>query len=515
MADINAFLTQQAALPGKAGAAGQAGGKAGLFTAVSGVSFMDLIFARLTAEGKVGAQTESAKAEIISTTANTTEQTDPLTPQQILEAILEAGQTGETEVSIDTDAPVSPAPSHPETPELQLAGARKKLEKVLEILLAGLPEESKPTVIEVTPAQIHQLLGRINAAQSDDGAPALIATGLTPEDLTNLLEDIANGDEQGEAIFIGLANILPPEAKKDAIFLPRGVVVASPQHPAGDVSTPTSDETNKLAAKLNALLTGEGVEDAPEGTSKFEEVLRILEKAQANGQKTDQQNGNNGVDNAIEQITRKVSAGLSSIPGSPPALSAIFTSFATDSIYPEGMEYGTGAQHGNSLNATAQLTSIVSHTQQAGYPHPATQMVASAIAKVAQNGESKNITIQLDPPDLGKVSVRMELHTDSDKVKALIIAEKPETHMMLQRDAHVLERALQDAGLDVDGGALSFELSQDGNMFDHDQQHGAGSGGSGGSDGSADDETEMEIIETTMDWYADPESGLMRYSALV
>ena len=71
-------------------------------------------------------------------------------------------------------------------------------------------------------------------------------------------------------------------------------------------------------------------------------------------------------------------------------------------------------------------------------------------------------------------------------------------------------------GLDTDGSSLSFELSQDGNLFDHDQKdgHGAG-GGAGGADGEDADGTEIEIIETTMDWYADPETGLLRYSALV
>ena len=94
-------------------------------------------------------------------------------------------------------------------------------------------------------------------------------------------------------------------------------------------------------------------------------------------------------------------------------------------------------------------------------------------------------------------------------VKAIVTAEKPEKYMMLQRDAHTLERALQTAGLDADGG-LSFELAEHGFDFDHQNQRGGGhdNGGTGSSD-YADEE--LEIIESTMTWHVDPETGHMRY----
>jgi hypothetical protein len=40
----------------------------------------------------------------------------------------------------------------------------------------------------------------------------------------------------------------------------------------------------------------------------------------------------------------------------------------------------------------------------------------------------------------------------------MIIAERPETLDILQRDIRVLERALQDAGLKTDQNSLSFDL---------------------------------------------------------
>jgi len=44
----------------------------------------------------------------------------------------------------------------------------------------------------------------------------------------------------------------------------------------------------------------------------------------------------------------------------------------------------------------------------------------------------------------------------------MVLAERPETLEMLQRDARGLERALQDAGLKTESGGLSFGLRGDG-----------------------------------------------------
>ena len=63
--------------------------------------------------------------------------------------------------------------------------------------------------------------------------------------------------------------------------------------------------------------------------------------------------------------------------------------------------------------------------------------------------------------ELGKVDVKLEI-SNSTLVKAVVLVEKPETLELLQRDARVLERALQDAGLKTGGNSLSFALNDQG-----------------------------------------------------
>ena len=170
----------------------------------------------------------------------------------------------------------------------------------------------------------------------------------------------------------------------------------------------------------------------------------------------------------------------------------------------------------SSVNSLSQFTNIAQQAQQAGHPHPATQMVASKITKAAAKGQDTTLRIRLNPPELGRMSIKMEFNNETKAVKASIVVEKPETYMMMQRDAHLLEKALQDAGLETDSSSLNFELAQDGNEFDQNGRHGGHSdGNSPHNTGTEHDDGDEEIIETTLDWYVDPNTGAMRYDTLV
>ncbi|MGQ0527384.1 MAG: flagellar hook-length control protein FliK [Alphaproteobacteria bacterium] len=165
--------------------------------------------------------------------------------------------------------------------------------------------------------------------------------------------------------------------------------------------------------------------------------------------------------------------------------------------------------NGQTINGPANFSTPLLHAPVAHAPVPATQLVGMTIANGAANGETKNITLQLEPEELGRVEVRLSFGKDKT-VKAVLIAEKPETYAMLQRDSHMLERALQDAGLDSSGG-LSFELADSGYNFNQDNQRGGGH--DKGATGSGTDQ-EIEIVESSMTWQVDPATGHMRYSIL-
>lgn len=93
-----------------------------------------------------------------------------------------------------------------------------------------------------------------------------------------------------------------------------------------------------------------------------------------------------------------------------------------------------------------------------GHAAPA-QQVVGRIEQAIQNGQT-TLTVKLDPDHLGRVEVKLELQ--DGRVSALITAERPATLDLLQRDARLIERAMEQGGMQVQPDGLHFSLS-DGN----------------------------------------------------
>jgi flagellar hook-length control protein FliK len=87
-----------------------------------------------------------------------------------------------------------------------------------------------------------------------------------------------------------------------------------------------------------------------------------------------------------------------------------------------------------------------------------TQLALHVAAKSA--GGDSHFLVRLDPPELGRVEVNLNVDSQGN-AHAALSAEEPKTLDLLQRDAPALERALKDAGLDLASG-LSFSLKNGG-----------------------------------------------------
>ena len=127
---------------------------------------------------------------------------------------------------------------------------------------------------------------------------------------------------------------------------------------------------------------------------------------------------------------------------------------------------GPTGQFSLSQNGNTTSTNSTAQTAQKPIPQPATNQVFVQLTKAVQNGQNK-ITVQLRPEELGRVEVKLDIGGDG-RVKAMVMADKPETLDLLQKDSRVLERALQDAGLKTDNNSLSFNLQgREGNGQTH------------------------------------------------
>jgi flagellar hook-length control protein FliK len=75
---------------------------------------------------------------------------------------------------------------------------------------------------------------------------------------------------------------------------------------------------------------------------------------------------------------------------------------------------------------------------------------------------SNRFEIRLDPYELGRIDVRLDIDRQHGAVKAHLVVDRPETLALLQRDAGSLQQALTQAGFDPGEAGLSFSLRDGG-----------------------------------------------------
>jgi flagellar hook-length control protein FliK len=110
--------------------------------------------------------------------------------------------------------------------------------------------------------------------------------------------------------------------------------------------------------------------------------------------------------------------------------------------------------------------------------------LAERIAARARGGD-RAFEIQLDPPELGRIDVRLEIG-DDNRLRAHLTVERADTFDLVQRDARALERALQAAGMKLEDGALQFSLRDQGFARGHRPDGASGfAGEAGGAEESA------------------------------
>jgi flagellar hook-length control protein FliK len=82
--------------------------------------------------------------------------------------------------------------------------------------------------------------------------------------------------------------------------------------------------------------------------------------------------------------------------------------------------------------------------------------LALEISARAQIGKNR-FEIRLDPPELGRINVRLDVDRDGHVTSHLMV-DRADTLDLLRRDASNLERALQQAGLKTSDNSLQFSL---------------------------------------------------------
>jgi len=115
---------------------------------------------------------------------------------------------------------------------------------------------------------------------------------------------------------------------------------------------------------------------------------------------------------------------------------------------------GTSTAHGATASTANAAPQGASNALQA-----ATVPMAGLAVEIAGRAHAgkNNFEIRLDPPELGRIEVKLSVDRQG-QVTSHLIADRQDTLDLLRRDASGLERALQDAGLKTGGDGLQFSL---------------------------------------------------------
>ncbi|WP_299344076.1 flagellar hook-length control protein FliK [uncultured Maritalea sp.] len=251
-----------------------------------------------------------------------------------------------------------------------------------------------------------------------------------------------------------------PGARQQSTTLPTGDQTTLQQVTAGTQSTtpvPTNSQDGAEPDVLAQLATlgqqqnteAKKLQNAPT-TAAFSDAL-------ANDEGTDAQlprmtfaqatrEANLQANNAYPEANRQALAAAATAP-LPTELDAVET--GTEKLLAQH-KIDTFQQQTNLIDAAKSQTA----GRQVNIPGVAFEIVRQFRAGM------QRFEVRLDPPEMGRIEVRMEV--DGNNVTARMVVERAETLDLLQRDARVLERALQQAGLNAERANLQFSLKQDG-----------------------------------------------------
>lgn len=106
---------------------------------------------------------------------------------------------------------------------------------------------------------------------------------------------------------------------------------------------------------------------------------------------------------------------------------------------------------------------------------PAGQVAPVMVSLAAGPAGTHHLVMRLDPPELGRVEIRVE-HGPDTGASVEVVADRPGTLALLRQDAPALHQALTDAGIPTQRRSLTMQLGHQSGQF----AAGQGNGGQGG-----------------------------------
>jgi Flagellar hook-length control protein FliK len=411
--------------------------------------------------------------------------------------------------------PVAAKPSAPTTIDPVLTQALVTTETIdptidnlLQDQLAALMVPVAPITPDTTPAALPETLDLAVAPAPVTTLPTDATPNIATDDTLPAAPVMIDGfaeavpaltvDGDGD-VTLPTITVASADTTKDISTAPTTPVAAQPM-------TTIAEALNDM--DVGAIPTVPATED-PDGKPQFDPVAILL------GTMTDDQGyDQTGSVQAQTLTAAPIPTSAKDTAGSIPLPAAIVT-MIENQVGPTGTESieSLDTAMDGSVSAPVPVASTTvskAVSSVAGLsPHAAVQAVANHLQNLANNRDPRSLTLQLNPPELGRMQVKMSFGRDKS-VRADILIEKSDTLQLMQKDADTLKSALTQAGLSTDASSLNFSLAGDGTFADLNRGN---DGSSVQSRGVANDDVIGAFeIKSSEEWSVDPSTGIIRYN---
>lgn len=265
-----------------------------------------------------------------------------------------------------------------------------------------------------------------------------------------------------------------PTPNASPVGVARAMASGQGNMPLSAAPTPEAVEAALAGIDKRGARSAEGSRDAAPGAKSKSQSAIDLTGLKSNAG-TFGQSGQNPAATASSSQANPQGAqtGQSAAPQAPPPLASFLGN--ADLVMPAGsstMEVDpiTGALHltgtGSAKMSAPNLSEVTLQFSRARMIQTPAKDIAIQIARHLSNGINR-FDIRITPPELGRIEIKMEIAA-SGKISAHLVADKPETLELLQKDRSTLEKALAEAGLDFDQSSLDFSMKEGSDKNDND-----------------------------------------------
>ena len=272
-----------------------------------------------------------------------------------------------------------------------------------------------------------------------------------------------------------------------------GVATSQAQSPVLAQATQHQATTGRTASRGGDLAAPPFQPFAPNGTNPNAVVTSAAASSKGSGQ-------NSGAQSQTQSgASVAIASGLASkvgdaTPPSSPSLDIDLTEIDVgDAETPELADADTAKTNANGRAGQAATPAVL---------RSASSIASQAWSTMIQrfDGRSQQYQIRLDPAELGKIDVSIEISKDN-KARIVMAVQSTEAMNELSRSARALEQALAQSGVDLSEEGLNLELSENESgsfTFSDDTQDNEDENASSSAQNAANHPTDDEPVERAL-----------------